>query len=260
MPDVLVDRQGAVTILTLNRPEAHNAVSPDMITLLKEQMTAFDADETQKVMIITGAGEKAFSSGADLTKSGTNFMPVSDSPDVGGVTYARKPVIAAVNGLAIGAGMELSMCCDIRIAAEGAWFALPEAGHGFIPSLAAILLPRMMPFGVAMDMMLAGERLTADDALRLGFVQKLVPADQLLTAALAKAERMTRYSQPALWGVKQAGRFWLDIMLSEHQRYYEAVVHRVLLAGDVHEGLAAFRNKRKPEFTQMRWPNPFDAG
>ena len=262
MNEIVQDERGQITILTLNRAELGNALTPAMLTRLGELVAAFDADPVQKVLVIRGAGEKAFCSGVDLSvmldEMGTgSFVPMSRAPDMAGLAACKKPVIAAINGLAVGGGMEIAMCCDIRIAVDNAWFALPEAGHGFIAGVAAVLMPRLLPLGMVMDMMLAGERLSAAEALRHGFVQKIVRPDALMNETLAKAERIATFSQPALWGTKQALRFWHDAWKAEHHRHYEAIVHRVMLAGDMDEGLKAFRERRKPVFTRGEWPNPF---
>jgi enoyl-CoA hydratase/carnithine racemase len=260
MTELLVSKQGNITILTLNRPERHNALNHGLMDAMADAVDDFKRDFEQRVMIITGAGKKAFCAGGDLSMmkddlaAGTG-LPVSSAPDISGIGSCEKPVIAAINGLAVGGGIEVALCCDIRIAAESAWFGLAEVGHGFIAGVAAVLLPRLVSIGTVMDMMLSGERLSAADAFRLGLVQKVVPADALMEEALRKAERIARHSQPALWGTKSVVRFWRDALLAEHQRYYEALVHRVLLSGDAMEGLKAFGEKREPHFDKG-WPEP----
>jgi enoyl-CoA hydratase/carnithine racemase len=165
--------------------------------------------------------------------------------------------IAAVNGLAAGTGTELAICCDVRIAADNAWFGLPEVKRGIIAGVAVNVLPRLMPIGAVMELMLTGDRLTADEAFRLGLVQRVVPRDKLMETALERAETIAKNSQAAVWGTKQILKFWRDALIAEQQRYYEAVVHRVLLSGDVHEGPRAFAEKREPKFRQA-WPSAFD--
>jgi enoyl-CoA hydratase/carnithine racemase len=156
----------------------------------------------------------------------------------------------------VGAGLELAICCDFRLAAETAWFGLPEVELGFLAGVAAVTLPRLMPIGAVMELMMSGERLGAQDAFRLGLVQKVLPASELLEAAMQRAERMSRYSQAALWGTKQVIRYWRNRSLDEHHNYYLHVVNRVFSSGDAAEGLKAFAEKRPPEFS-MEWPpNP----
>ena len=168
----------------------------------------------------------------------------------------EKVTIAAVNGLAIAGGLELTISCDIRIASETAWFGVFEVKRGILAGVAVNVLPRLMPMGAVMDLMLTGDRLSADDAYRLGLVQQVVPADMLMEAAFKKAEMIAQNSQPAVWGTKQILKFWRDALMAEQHRYYQAVVNRVLLSGDVHEGPRAFAEKRQPLFAN-RWPDPF---
>lgn len=256
--EVKVERRGAVTVMILNRPERHNALSLSMADALTLAVEEFNADDGQKVLIITGAGEKAFCSGADLKNMGegsARMLPLAPEPDIAGLAACEKPVIAAINGLAVGGGLEIALCCDIRLAADDAWFGLPEPSRGFIAGLAAIVLPRLMPIGAALDMMLTGERMSAADAFRLGLVQSIMPREKLMEEAERKARLMSLHSCPALAGTKKVLRFWRDIMLAEQYQYYNAVGHRVLLSGDLIEGLDAFREKREPNFSKG-WPDP----
>lgn len=262
MSDLLVDRQGAVTVLTINRPERRNAFTRQVMTDLEVAVAQFNADPTQLVAILTGAGDKAFCAGGDLSDVAANAdagvdLPMSREPDIGGLGKSEKPIIAAVNGLAVAGGMEMALLCDIRIAAEQAWFGLFEVSRGFIAGVAATKLARMVPLGVAMDLMLAAERMTAEEAHRLGLVQQVVPQGELMDVAMAKAEKIAKQSPTAVWGSKKVLRFWHDAMLAEQQRYYEAVIHRVLLSGDMHEGPRAFLEKREPKFSSG-WPNPLE--
>src|SRR6266404_839014 len=171
--ELKVDKHGRVTVLTLNRPERRNALNAPLASALEEAVADFSKDNSQCVMIIIGAGDKAFCSGADLlemqgwAEQGLK-LPMAREQDILGVAKCEKPVIAAINGLAVGAGLEIALCCDFRLAAEGAWFALPEVERGFLAGLAAVTLPRLMPIGAVMELMLVGDRLGAQDALRLG--------------------------------------------------------------------------------------------
>jgi enoyl-CoA hydratase/carnithine racemase len=271
--ELLIDRHGAVTVFTMNRPERHNALSTLLLESLTQAVTDFREDPDQKVLIITGAGDKAFCSGADLknmqnkqenpdeaadTGRKTRPLPLSTQTDISGIAACEKPVIAAINGLAIGGGLEIAICCDIRLATEDAYFALPEPAYGFIAGLAAVVLPRLMPIGAVMDMMLASERLTAQDAYRLGLVQQLTTRETLMAEAMRRAELMASNSQVALWGTKHVIRHWRDMMLEEQHRFYKAMAHRVLLSGDMIEGIKAFTERRNVDFGPARWPDPFD--
>ena len=256
--ELKIERHGRVTVFTLNRPARHNALNTPLASTLEEAVAEFGRDNAQRVLIITGAGEKAFCAGADLIEmqglanEGLK-LPTAPDQDILGVGKCEKPVIAAINGLAVGAGLELALCCDFRLAAENAWFGLPEVERGFLAGVAAVTLPRLMPIGAVMEMMLVGDRLRAPDAFRLGLVQQVLPASGLMEATMQRAERMSRHSQAALWGTKQVIRYWRDRSLEEHHRFYLHVVNRVFSSGDVAEGLRAFAEKRAPEYN-MNWP------
>lgn len=256
--ELKIDRHGRVTVFTLNRPDRRNAVTQALADELEAEVKAFGEDDEQRVLILTGAGEKAFCSGADLLEVGDVAeagikLPTAPDQFMMGLGLCQKPVIAAINGLAVGAGLEMAICCDIRLAAETAWFGLPEAERGFLAGVAAVTLPRLMPIGEVMDLMLTGKRLGAADAHRLGLVQEVLPADQLLAAAMERAEKMSRFSQSALWGTKQVINHWRNRALDDHDAFYRETVAKVFTSGDVQEGLKAFVEKRAPQFN-MNWP------
>jgi len=261
MADVVVEKHDSVTVITLNRPEAMNSLSASVFAGLSEAIRDFNADDDQLVAILTGAGTKAFCAGGDLKEMAANLkgarrVPVSTAPDISGVAAADKPTIAAINGLAVSGGLELALCCDIRIASTNAWFGLFEVKRGILAGLAVNTLPRLMPFGAVADMVLSGDRMTVDDAYRLGLVQQVVEPEDLLDAALAKARSIASNSPTAVWGSKQVLKYWRDLQIAESQRYYEAVAHRVMLSGDVLEGPRAFAEKREPTFSRT-WPSPY---
>lgn len=256
--ELKIDRHGRVTLFTINREHRRNAITQALADELEAAVEAFGQDDEQRVLVLTGAGEKAFCSGADLLEVGDVAeagikLPVAPDQFMMGLGKCQKPVIAAINGLAVGAGLEMAICCDIRIAAEHAWFGLPEAERGFLAGVAAVTLPRLMPIGEVMDLMLTGKRLTAGDAHRLGLVQEVVPTDALLPAAMERAEKMSRFSQSALWGTKQVINHWRNRDLDGHDAFYREIVSKVFTSGDVQEGLRAFAEKRAPEFN-MNWP------
>jgi enoyl-CoA hydratase/carnithine racemase len=257
--DILVEKHGHVSVITLNRPTAHNSMTRAMRAELEAVVQEFNADPDQYVGIVTGAGEKAFCSGADVKEMATevgsgSHLPVNRWPDIAGISDSEKPFIAAVNGLAVAGGCEIAISCDIRIASTNAWFGLSEVKLGVIAGVAVNILPRLLPMGAAMDMILSGDRLSAGDAYRLGLVQALIEPGQLMETAFRKAETIAANSQTAVWGSKKIMKFWRDLMLAEQQNMYEAVVHRVLLSGDVREGPKAFAEKRPPNF-KNKWPS-----
>jgi enoyl-CoA hydratase/carnithine racemase len=257
MGDLLVDRDGHTTVFTLNRPDTLNALSRAVLAELEEAVREFDADDDQRVAIVTGAGSRAFSAGADLKEMasvGTD-LPMTRQPDIAGLAASEKPVIAAVNGLAVAGGLELAISADIRIAASTAWFGVFEVSRGLLAGVAVSILPRLIPYGAAIDLMLSGERLPAEDAHRLGLVQKVVEPEALMDTALRKAAAIAAHSQTAVRGTKQVLKYWRDLQLAEQQRFYESVMHRVLLSGDFLEGPRAFAEKREASFAKG-WPDP----
>jgi enoyl-CoA hydratase/carnithine racemase len=260
--DLLIERDGHVTVLTVNRPERMNALGAATMADLTTAVSEFEQDPDQYVMVLTATGDKAFCSGADLKEmaervSSGGRPPVAGSPDMFGLGSCSKPTIAAINGLAVSGGLELAISCDIRIAAQNAWFGTFEVKRGIIAGIAANILPRLMPIGSVMDLMLCGERMDAERAYQLGLVQQVVPHDQLLETAMAKAASIASNSPSAVMGTKQVLRFWRDAMLAEQHRHYQTVMHRVLLSGDFLEGPKAFAEKREPQYS-AGWPDPFD--
>ncbi|UXA06129.1 enoyl-CoA hydratase/isomerase family protein [Mycobacterium sp. SMC-2] len=262
MPNIVMEKRGHTTIFTINKPDRMNAIGLADAAELEAGLSEFQSDPDQYVAIITAAGDKAFCAGADLKAMATDVdgggrLPISPAPDIAGVAACEKVTIAAINGLAAGTGTELAISCDIRIAVEDAWFGLPEVKRGIVAGVAVNVLPRLMPIGAVMELMLTGDRLTADEAFRLGLVQRVVARERLIDTALERAETIAKNSQAAVWGTKQILKFWRDALIAEQQRYYEAVVHRVMLSGDVHEGPRAFAEKREPKFRQA-WLSPYD--
>jgi enoyl-CoA hydratase/carnithine racemase len=258
MPDLLVERHGHVTVFTLNRPDKLNALGSGLSHELATAMAEFDADPEQYVAIITGAGERAFSSGADLAElasrvaSGGPSVGVS-SVDLWGVGNSPKPTIAAINGLAVAGGLELSLNCDIRIAAESAWFGVFEVKRGIMAGVAVNLLARYMALGDALYMLMTADRLSAEDALRLGLVQRVVPAGRLMEECLRVAEMIAANSQVAVQASKRVAYFWRNLAIRESIDYYRAINQRLMLCDDILEGPRAFAEKRDPKFTN-RWP------
>jgi len=259
MPDLLVERRDHISVFTLNRPEKLNSLGGTLSAELTSAMADFDADPGQYVAVITGAGDRAFSAGADLTElaarsqGGARPSIGVSSVDLWGVGASPKPVIAAVNGLAVAGGLELSLNCDIRIVAETAWFGVFEVKRGIMAGVAVNLLARYLPLGDALYMLMTADRVSAQDALRLGLVQKVVPADQLMAESMRVAEMIASNSQVAVQASKKVAYFWRNLAIRESLDYYRAVNQRLMLCDDVLEGPRAFAEKREPVFTN-RWP------
>ncbi|KRA24692.1 hypothetical protein ASD65_09895 [Microbacterium sp. Root61] len=264
MSELQIDKDGATTVFTINRPERMNALGRDMMAELTAGVQEFNRDPQQRVAVITATGDRAFSTGFDLKEmaagsGGAPTLPISPGPDIAGLAATEKPVIAAVNGAAVSGGLELALSCDIRICTPDAWFGVFEVKRGFLAGVAVNVLPRLLPYGVAADMLLAGERLTADRAYQLGLVQAVVEPEALLDAALERAATIATHSPTAVWGSKQILQYWRNLQIAEQQRYYESVIHRVILSGDMLEGPRAFAEKREPQFSDG-WPTLPQAG
>ena len=257
MSTLLIERHGHVTVFTLNRPEKRNAYDDEMMTAIGDGFLEFDADPEQYVAIVTGAGDAAFCSGNDLStsqggrqRSGPRRVALTDMMGVGATS---KPVIAAVNGLAVAGGCEIALACDIRIAADTAWFGLFEPKRGLVPGAAVQLLPRMLTYGDASWFLLTAARVDATEAHRIGLVQRVVPAADLMTEALTMAEAMCALSQVSLQTIKKTLRYHRDLALKESLDYGAVLAELFNLGDDVDEGIQAFREKRDPQFGN-RWP------
>jgi enoyl-CoA hydratase len=254
---VLVDieRRGAVAVLTLNRPEALNAISPEMLDQLEERLGQIEADRDVGAVVLTGAGEKAFCAGADVAHMRTADALEARAFAERGHEVARRieglpaPVVAAVNGYALGGGCEIALACDVRIAAEGARFGQPEVALGIVPGWGGTQrLARTTSVGFAKEMILTGRPVTAEVALRAGLVTHVVPADGLLDAALELAGAIA--SKPA-WAVDAAKRLCNLALAGDAPAPYASEVDAFALAfttADQREGMDAFFEKRPPRF------------
>ncbi len=252
---IRVDREGHVTIITLNRPDVMNALHSPAHFEMHEALDAFAADPEQWVGIITGAGERAFSAGNDLKHQATGGEMRSPPTGFAGLTSRfdlNKPLIAAVNGVAMGGGFEIALACDIIIAAEGAVFALPEPRVG-LAALAGGLhrLPRAIGVKRAMGMILTGRRVSAAEGAELGFVNEVVPAADLMTAARSWATQIAELSPMSVRASKEAVFKGLDEPTLEAaikgQNRYPAV-SALFTSEDFVEGPLAFSQKRAPNW------------
>ena len=252
---IRVDREGHVTIITLNRPDVMNALHSPAHFEMHEALDAFAADPEQWVGIITGAGERAFSAGNDLKHQATGGEMRSPPTGFAGLTSRfdlNKPLIAAVNGVAMGGGFEIALACDIIIAAEGAVFALPEPRVG-LAALAGGLhrLPRAIGVKRAMGMILTGRRVSAAEGAELGFVNEVVPAAELMAAARRWAGQIAELSPMSIRASKEAVFKGLDEPTLEAaikgQNRYPAV-SALFTSEDFVEGPLAFSQKRAPNW------------
>jgi crotonobetainyl-CoA hydratase len=249
-----VERDGRVLLVTIDRPEVLNALHPPANRELGEAFDAFAADPELWVAILTGAGERAFSAGNDLKfqASGGGRLEIPPA-GFGGLTSRfdlDKPVIAAVNGLALGGGFEIALACDLIVASENASFGLPEPRVG-LAALAGGLhrLPRQIPLKQAMGMLLTGRRISAAEARELGLVNEVVPAAELLPAARRWADAILECSPVSVRTTKQVATRGLRFASLEEamsQRYDE--IRDLVLSEDFSEGPRAFAEKRPPRW------------
>ena len=251
--NLLVEKRGAVGVITLNRPKALNALCAALIEELGQALRDFDADPEVGCIVVTGS-EKAFAAGADIKEmKDKTFQEVSDqdfiTDDWEVVTTVRKPVIAAVAGFALGGGCEMAMMCDIIIAADTAKFGQPEIKIGTIPGSGGTQrLTRAVGKSLAMYMCLTGDMINAEEALRAGLVAKVVPADELMTVTMKAAETIAGLSQPVVRNCKEAVNRAFESSLQEGVLFERRLFHSTFALEDQKEGMAAFAEKRKPDF------------
>ena len=252
MPDLLYEKRQHYAVFTMNRPERLNALGVQLGQELQEALEDFTADTNMRVGIVTGTGERAFSAGADLKEMAARGQTLDPSGRPVRVDntflFSRnpKPFIAAVNGLAIGGGMERSMDCDIRIAADHAQFGLMEVKRGILAGYAVHNLHRVVPYGEAMYLLLTGELISAEEAQRIGFVHKVLPPDKLMEEAVRIADMIAGNAPLAIRGTKAIASYWRHFAIDESYRWVPWVQQVVLGSEDAKEGPRAFAEKRTP--------------
>jgi len=250
--NILVEQRGRVGIIRLNRPQALNALNSALNAELGNVIAALDADAGIGCILITGS-EKAFAAGADIkemaAKSAVEVFMQDFTGDWDAVARARKPVVAAVAGFALGGGCELAMQCDLIIAADTAKFGQPEIKLGVIPGIAGTQrLPRALGKAKAMDLILTGRMMDAAEAERAGLVARVVPAAALMEEALRVAETIASMSLPALIAAKEAVNRAFESPLAEGARFERRIFATLFATADQKEGMAAFIDKRPPKF------------
>ena len=248
---ILVERKGAVGIVTLNRPKMLNALSFGVFSEIKVAIDDLESDDSVGCIIVTGS-EKAFAAGADIKEmqpKGFIDMFSKDFAAIGGdrITRCRKPTIAAVSGYALGGGCELAMMCDFIIAADTAKFGQPEITLGTIPGIGGTQrLTRAIGKSKAMDLCLTGRMMDAAEAERSGLVSRIVPADKLMEEVMAAAEKIASMSRPAVAMAKEAVNRAFETTLNEGMSVERNLFHATFALEDRAEGMAAFIEKRKP--------------
>jgi len=240
-------KEGRIAIFTINRPEAMNAINAEVGQELNEAMIEFRDDPDLWVGIITGAGERAFSAGADIKEFRPG--PREDRAALIRADQIWKPFIAAINGYALGGGLELAMTCDIRIAAEHARFGTPEIYVGVIPAGGGInRLPRFIPRAKAAEILLMGKHMDAQEAYHIGLVNKVVPLDQLMPTAREWAETICQAAPLAVRAAKEAMIRGSSMTLEDGLRLENTLIAYAFGTEDFTEGTTAFAEKRKPEY------------
>lgn len=245
---------GGIATLTVDRPEARNALDADTVREIHAVLDQLEADDSIRVLIVTGSGDKVFVAGADirtlLARSNKDVLAAGNNRLFSRLEAIPIPTIAALNGFALGGGLEFALACDLRVASENAKLGLPETGLGIIPGAGGTTrLPRIVGLGVAKEMVLLGTIHDAKTALGLGLVNRVVPPDQLMKTAREIAEKLSKRAPLAL----RLGKMSVNASLSVPADYgaqFEVVAQTVLNAtGDIKEGMTAFLEKRKAEFT-----------
>ena len=256
----IYEKKDHLAILTLNRPEAMNAMNAQMRKELGDALVDFRDDNDAWVLVVTGAGDRAFCAGMDLKEMASNLAANANIPAGGrratevaepvpslmaGNIEIWKPIIAAINGVAVGGGLETALACDLRIAADTARMGLSEPKRGIIPGGGGLArLPRLISLGASMEILLTGDLISAQEAYRIGLVNQVVPASELMTATKKMAERLMESAPLALRAIKET------VMKTRHMSLEEALPARfgpnVMASEDAREGTAAFGQKRKP--------------
>jgi enoyl-CoA hydratase len=253
--NILIERDGAVATITINRPKVLNALNTQTLDELCDTIVAFTHDAAVRAVIVTGSGDKSFIAGADINE-------LAAQTPVGGRDHARrgqhvfdllenmgKPVVAAINGYALGGGCELAMACTIRIAADTARLGQPEINLGIIPGYGGTQrLARLIGRGRALELLLTGDQISAQEAYRLGLVNRVVPAAELMAEARRLAQALAAKAPIATQYIIEAVNHGLEMPFSDAQVFEATLFGLVAATADMREGTTAFLDKRKAEF------------
>jgi enoyl-CoA hydratase len=251
---LLVETDGPVGVITLNRPDALNALSSKMCGELVDQLAAFEKDAGIGCVILTGAG-RAFAAGADIKEMAPqSYMDVYKGDMFAEFEHAvsafRKPIVAAVNGFALGGGCELAMMCDFILASEAAKFGQPEINLGVMPGIGGTQrLTRYVGKSKAMEMCLTGRMMDAAEAERAGLVSRVLPPDKLMVEAKAAAKKIASQSRPIAMMTKEAVNVAYETTLRQGVMFERRLFHSMFATSDQKEGMAAFVEKRPPKFS-----------
>ena len=251
--NILTSTDGAVGVITLNRPKALNALTAELLKELMSVLEEWDRNDAVRCIVLTGS-ERAFAAGADIKEMAQqSYMDTfksnlfADANDR--MVNVRKPIIAAVAGWALGGGCELAMLCDFIIAADTAKFGQPEITLGVMPGMGGTQrLARLVGKSKAMEMCLTGRNMDAAEAERVGLVSRVVPADELIAEAMKAAHKIAEQSKPIVMMTKEAVNRAYETTLAEGIRFERRVFHAMFATNDQKEGMAAFSQKRKAAF------------
>ncbi len=253
--NLILERRGPVTALVVNRPDVLNALNRETLLEIEAAALAFASDPETGALIVTGAGEKSFISGADIQElapldpRGAEEISRLGQRVVGTLERASKPVIAAINGYAFGGGCELALACHMRIASENAVMGLPEVGLGIIPGYGGTQrLPRLVGPGRALELILSGRRVKADEAERIGLVNRVVPLATLREEAEKLAQSILKNGPLAVAAALEAVQRGMQLPLDQGLRFESCQFGVLAASEDMHEGLRAFLEKRPPRF------------
>ena len=254
--NIKIDRDDDVAVLTIDRPKVLNALNDATIAELSRGFDELGSDDRIRVIILTGGGDKAFVAGADIAELAVCDVQGGMAKSRRGldllykIEHLSKPVIAAINGFALGGGCEIAMACDIRIASDAAQMGQPEVVLGIIPGYGGTQrLPRLVGAGMAKKLLYTGDRIKAAEALRIGLVEEVVPAAELLSHCMQLAKTIALRGPLAVATVKKAVHYGLNVDLDSGCEYEITHFGAICASADQKEGCAAFLEKRKPKFT-----------
>jgi enoyl-CoA hydratase len=253
--NLLLERDGAVAVLAINRPKVLNALNAQTLDELRRAILELKHDSTVRAVVITGSGEKSFIAGADINELAVQSPTDGREHAIRGqhvldlIEHMGKPVIAAINGYALGGGCELAMACTIRIAAETAKLGQPEINLGIIPGYAGSQrLARIVGRGRALELLLTGDQITAQEAHRIGLVNRVVPGADLMKEARGLAAALAAKAPVAVHYILEAVHKGLEMPFPQAQIFEATLFGLVAATEDMHEGTKAFLEKRKPDF------------
>jgi enoyl-CoA hydratase/carnithine racemase len=255
LDNLLLERAGAVAIITVNRPKVLNALNTQTLDELRRAILELKRDDAVRAVVLTGSGEKAFIAGADINELATQTPTSGRDHAMTGqhvldlIEHMGKPVIAAINGFALGGGCELAMACTIRLAADTARLGQPEINLGIIPGYAGTQrLARLVGRGRALEILLTGDMVPAQEAYRLGLVNRVVPAAELMAEAKKLAATLASKAPVAVRYILEAVHRGLDMPFAEAQTFEATLFGLVVSTDDMREGTKAFLEKRKADF------------